>query len=271
MSLLLVISDDVEAGLSSYLLSQVDQDTVTAGTLARARELLEERSWSAVILDTELSDGPGFDLLQFLAQINFENGVLVVSASRDKADKVRALEGGADDYVVRPYEPAEFMARVKALLRRSRRRTANGDVVRAGDVQLDVHTLEVALPGNRREHLTPNEMRLLHHLMTREGRVVEHEELVARLFGPHESPMSSKAIGVYVRRVRQKIEDDPDRPRYVVTVRGRGYRFDSRPEQPDEPILVRADFDGVADGLDELTELSADDAAGCDARTSAPA
>jgi DNA-binding response OmpR family regulator len=237
MSVLLVMSDDVDARLASYLLAQVVPTVVTAGTLAEARTALADCSWSAVILDTVLPDGTGFELLHTLSEMSFEGGILVLSSSRDVADKVRALDAGADDYVVRPYEPAELLARVRVILRRARRRmgSAEGGVIRVGGLELDVNALSVTLPGNRRERLTPNEMRLLHYLMTHAQRVVDHQELLARLFGTANHQASSNAVGVYMRRVRRKIEANPDQPRYIVTVRGSGYRFqggDTRPAQP---------------------------------------
>ncbi|HZS91585.1 MAG TPA: response regulator transcription factor [Chloroflexota bacterium] len=228
MSILLVMSDDIDARLASYLLGQVVRTVVIAATVAEARRLLAERAWSAVILDTVLPDGSGFDFLRTLREADFDGGIMMLTASREVGDKVRALEEGADDYVVRPYEPAEFLARVKALLRRSRRRASNavtGGILRVGDVELDLNSLQVVLPGNRRERLTPNEMRLLHYLMSHSQRVVEHQELLLHLFGTAEHQSSTNAIGVYMRRVRQKIEPDPDHPRYIVTIRGSGYRF----------------------------------------------
>lgn len=227
MSILLVMPDGVDAQLTSYLLSQIDDYVVTAGTLADTQGRLGECLWSVVILDTALPDGSGFDLLHTVAGMNVESGLLVLSESRDVLHKVRALDEGADDYVVRPYQPAELLARVKTLLRRFRQRVGSveGITVRAGGIELDVNELVVKLPDNRRERLTPNEMRLLHYLMTHTQRVVEHEELLTRLFGPKHQPSSSNAIGVYMRRVRRKIESDPNQPRYIVTVRGSGYRF----------------------------------------------
>lgn len=236
MSILVVMGDDVDARLAAYLLTQVDTRVSTTNTLAEAETRIVARSWTAIVLDTILLDGSGFDLLRALARQEFEGAILMLSASKDVADKVRALEEGADDYVVRPYEPAELLARVKASLRRSRRRMGKneGSSVRVGAVELDMQRLEVVLPGNRRERLTPNEMRLLHYLMTHEQRVVDHQELLTRLFGTTGHQASSNAVGVYMRRVRRKIEDNPDQPRLIVTVRGSGYRFiaatDSAPE-----------------------------------------
>lgn len=229
MSVLLVMSDNVDARLASYLLLQIVQQVVTASTLAESRRLLAERAWAAVILDTTLPDGSGFTLLHTLQEIGFDGGILVLSSSREVADKVRALDEGADDYVVRPYEPAELLARVRVLLRRARHRigASESGILRVGGVELDVNALEVVLPGNRRERLTPNEMRLLHYLMTHAQRVVDHQELLARLFGTTDHQASSNAVGVYMRRVRRKIEVNPDQPRYIVTVRGLGYAFHS--------------------------------------------
>jgi DNA-binding response OmpR family regulator len=249
MSILLVMSDDIDARLASYLLGQVVRTVTIAATIAEARRLLAERAWAAVILDTVLPDESGFELLRTLRDIDFDGGIMVLTASREVADKVRALEEGADDYVVRPYEPAEFLARVKAMLRRSRKRVgtaATGGILRVGDVELDLNSLQVVLPGSRRERLTPNEMRLLHYLMSHAQRIVDHQELLVHLFGTTEHQSSTNAIGVYMRRVRQKIEPDPDHPQYIVTIRGSGYRFyghgasdetdDTTPEPPDPPM-----------------------------------
>jgi DNA-binding response OmpR family regulator len=219
--------DGVDAQLTSYLLSQIDDRVVRAGTLAEAQQRLSERFWSAIVLDTELPDGSGFEFLATLAELHTESGILIMSGSRDVLDMVRALNEGADDYVVRPYQPAELLARLKALLRRSVQRLGSsaGSIVRVGGVELDMNELAVKLPGNRRERLTPNEMRLLHYLMIHSQRVVEHRELLARLFGGEHQPESSNAVGVYMRRVRRKIESNPGQPRYIVTIRGSGYRF----------------------------------------------
>ena len=227
MSLLVVMSDGVDARLAAYLLAQVDQDVVRTATLADARRLLSEGSWVAVVLDTTLPDGNAFDLLNVLVETNFDGGVVVLSAAKEIALKVRVLEEGADDYVVRPYEPAELIARVKATIRRSRRHAGVGQngILRVGAISLDVNELTVLLPGNRRAHLTPNEMRILHYLMLHPYRVVEHQELAARLFGMDGMAPGSNAVGVYMRRVRRKIEPDPSHPRYILTVRRHGYRF----------------------------------------------
>ncbi len=258
MSILLVMSDDMDARLTAYLLTQTGQQVVTTASVREARRYLRDRTWSAVVLGAALADGSGVELLNDLNALRFEGGVLMLSASRAVADKVRALELGADDYVTQPYEPAELLARVKALLRRARRRggVARPDdvgIMQVGDVELDVNALTVTLPGNRRERLTPNELRLLQYLMAHAGRVVDHQELLARLFGTQDHQASSNAVGVYMRRVRRKIEENPDQPRRIVTVRGSGYRFVTG---DDAERMPSTDGDGTSEpkgGLDSAT------------------
>lgn len=226
MSLLLVMEDDLEAGLASYLLEQLDSTIVRSHTLADARRLAQTGSWSAVILDTALPDGSGFDLLQTLREMDYQNGILVLTASRNAANKIRALDDGADDYIVRPYEAAEFLSRVRALLRRVHRRKGGAaGVLRKAGISLDVNALEVTIQGKGRQRLTPNEMRLLHYLMTHASDVISKDELAARLFGTDSPETASNVVGVYVRRVRRKIEANPDQPRFIVTIRGKGYCF----------------------------------------------
>jgi DNA-binding response OmpR family regulator len=233
------MADGLDAQLTAHLLSHLDGHVVTAGTLTEARRRLVERLWSVVVLDATLPNGGSWDLLHELADTRTESGVLVLGVSRDILQRVQVLEDGADDYLVRPYQPADLLARVKVLLRRFRQRSdhVEGGTICAGAIELDTNELVVTLPGSRRARLSPTEMRLLHYLMARAPRVVPHTELLARLFGPAEQAMasSSNAVGVYMRRVRRKIEPDPRHPRYIQTVRGTGYRFCSEGSEGDTP------------------------------------
>jgi len=227
MSILVVMGNDVDARLTAYLLAQIDGDIAIAGSISDARQHAARRAWAAIVLDTHLPDGDGLHFLRTLVQQEFDGAVLMLSASKTLSLKVRALDEGADDYIVRPYEPAELLARVRAMIRRARRRASHMEsgTMRVGPVQLNTNDLELILPGNRRTRLTPNEMRVLHYLMKHAQRVVDHQELSHLLFGMDSYTGHSNAVGVYIRRVRRKIEEDVSHPRYIITVRGNGYQF----------------------------------------------
>lgn len=224
---MVALSEDLETQVVSYLLADLDPPVVAVSSSSEAKRYVEQHGCAVAILDTDLSDGTGFDLLADLVRMRFEGGILMISSSADVMQKVRAFDLGASDYLVRPYEPAELIARIKVVLRQSRQHIANVDhsVIRVGAVELDAQNLTVHVAGHRSKRLTPSEMRLLRYLMTHPQRVVRRDELVAQLFGPNSDGISTSIVGVYMRRVRQKVEIDADRPQYIITVRGSGYRF----------------------------------------------
>jgi len=201
---------------------------------ADARRGLAEDLWPTVVLEAALCGGDTDELVGALADVRFAGAIVVLGTTVDGGERIALLGRGADDYIALPYNPGEFVARIAALLRCAHWRVGkpNGLIVRAGSLELDVAQLTISLPGNRRERLTPTEARLLHYMMAHPGRVVGHQELWMHLLGVDDAHMSSNLVGVYMHRVRRKIELCPDRPRLIVTVRGRGYRFDAPDESP---------------------------------------
>jgi DNA-binding response OmpR family regulator len=200
--------------------------------VADAPRRLAEGPWPVVVLAAAWCGDDADELVGALADARFEGAIIVLGTTMDGGERIALLGQGADDDSALPYDPGEFVARIAALLCRAHRRVGkpNGLIVRAGSLELDVAHLTISLPGNRRERLTPTEARLLHYMMAHPGRVVGHQELWMHLLGVDDAHMSSNLVGVYMHRVRRKIELRPDRPRLIVTVRGRGYRFDA----PDE-------------------------------------
>ncbi|MEL6271524.1 MAG: response regulator transcription factor, partial [Chloroflexota bacterium] len=147
----------------------------------------------------------------------------------DEADKVVGLELGADDYVTKPFGMAELVARVRAVIRRSEKTAETGDVLRSGDLVLDLNAHQVSVVGERID-LTPSEFRLLQILMTTPGRAFSRAELLERLKGDSLDGVE-RTIDVHIRNLRTKIEPDASRPTYIQTVFGTGYRFN---EQSDD-------------------------------------
>ncbi len=143
-------------------------------------------------------------------------------------DKVKGLELGADDYITKPFNHLELMARVKAVLRRLAMPmpTSRAPSFRAGDLEVDFAAQEARLEGERLE-LTPTEYKLLYHLVRNAGHVLQHGTLLAKVWG-REYVDEVDYLRVYIRRLRDKLGDDPDNPRYIRTERGLGYRFLAR-------------------------------------------
>ena len=180
-----------------------------------------------VVLDLMLPELDGYRVLEALRREGNPIPVLVLTARGDEADKVRGLEGGADDYVTKPFALRELLARVAARLRRSAARAAGdspaAQPIRFGDVELDPDAREVRRAGAP-VALRPKEFDLLHALARRQGRLAERGELLREVWGYHESVLS-RTLDTHIGELRRKLEQEPSAPRYIVTVRKVGYRL----------------------------------------------
>jgi DNA-binding response OmpR family regulator len=224
---ILLVDDDPEIRASVRLgfeLQWRDVEIREAATGDDALRLVEEDRPELVLLDVGLPDLDGYAVLR---EIRAFSGVPVImlTARDEPIDKVRGLEAGADDYVAKPFDHLELLARVRAVLRRVDRRAPADRVApfRNGELEIDVASREARV-ADRRVVLTATEWRLLDVLVSNAGWVVPHERLRARVWGRDE-PGDLDALRVYVRRLRLKLGDDAARPRYLETVRGLGYRL----------------------------------------------
>ena len=216
-----VEDDDRLARLTTqYLTShQVEVHVVSRGDQAVA-EVLRVRP-DVVLLDLML---PGTDGLEVCRQLRARCDVpiIMVTARTEEADRVLGLEGGADDYVVKPFQSRELLARIRAQARRGRgERGPRAERIEVGSLVIDAATMEVTVQG-KPISLTTSEFQLLHTLAQRAGRVLGREQLLQLLHGTADEAFD-RSIDVVVSRVRQKIEDDPRNPRLLKTIRGIGY------------------------------------------------
>ncbi len=199
----------------------------TAG-LIRART----RGHDLIVLDLMLPGLDGFRVLEILRGEGLTTPVLVLTARGDETDKVRGLRGGADDYVTKPFALRELLARVAALLRRTRagsvERSAPAAGFRFGDVAVNPTTRVVTRAG-RPVPLRPKEYDLLGALIRRRGGVVARHELLREVWGYHESVLS-RTLDTHVGELRRKLEADPAAPRHILTVRKTGYRLAIEPD-----------------------------------------
>jgi len=176
-----------------------------------------------ILLDLMLPKRSGLDVIRELRAHDPDTPVVVLSAKDQEADKVLALSLGADDYVVKPFGVAELIARIRAALRRHRRGGDKGAQHAVGRVTLDVAGRRLLVDG-KEEESTAREFDLLRFFMEHPGVVFSREQLMQKVWGPDHYG-TVRTIDNFVARLRQKIEDDPDEPRHLETVRGVGYRF----------------------------------------------
>ena len=197
---------------------------ITAANGYEALERLKSDLPDLVALDVMMPDMDGFETLARIREVS-SVPVLMLTVRAEESDRIRGLEIGADDYLTKPYSPRELVTRIKALLRRSftpsqARKTR---IVVDDDLTIDFGKHEVLVRG-RKVTLRPTEYRLLYHLVTNAGRLMTHETLLSKVWGP-EYRDEGHYLRLYITYLRQKLERDPAHPRYILTERGVGYRF----------------------------------------------
>jgi DNA-binding response OmpR family regulator len=219
---ILLIEDEPRlAAMVAEYLGEAGYRVETAGTGAEGLAAHGRAAFDAVILDLMLPDMDGLDVCRVL-RTRHETPILMLTARGDAMDRVVGLEIGADDYLPKPFEPRELLARLRAILRR-RAGTGRRDVLRFGRLEIDRDAREVRLDGQV-VALTSHQFALLLALAEHAGRVMSRDQLMDHLKG---EPLEAfdRSIDVHVSRIRAAIEDDPKRPRRVITVRGAGYVF----------------------------------------------
>lgn len=188
-------------------------------------ELASRRKFDLIILDLMLPKMNGFDVCRDLRRIGIETPILMLTAKGETIDKVLGLKLGADDYLTKPFEVIELMARVEALIRRSSA-TSNGntaDGFRFGDVAIDFRRAEVKR-GNSSLDLSAMEFKLLQYLIENRGTVHSRDHLLDAVWGYDAMP-TTRTVDVHIAWLRQKLEENPRRPHYIQTVHGMGYKF----------------------------------------------
>ena len=197
-------------------------------------EALRRSPPELVLLDIMLPDLDGMELCkQLRADDRLKHlPVIFLTAKGEEIDRVLGLEIGADDYVVKPFSPRELVARVKAVLRRQERPAEKRELIETRGLRLDTRTQEVTVRGQLVE-LSALEFKLIHFLASHPRQVFSRERLLDEVWG-RDRFVTPRTVDVHVRRVREKIEEQPDKPCYLQTVRGSGYRFNSDPEHNSE-------------------------------------
>jgi two-component system KDP operon response regulator KdpE len=218
----LVVDDEpqIVRGLK-IILRSAGYAVEAAETKAEALAALASRPPDALVLDLVLPDGRGVELCEEIRRWS-QLPILVLSAVGDEREKVRALDAGADDYVTKPFGTDELLARLRALMRRSAE-PSGSPLVTLGELVIDLQDRTVTRDGGE-VHLTPIEFDIVRVLAQHEGRLVMHRQLLQEVWGPQYAA-ETHYLRVHVAHIRAKLEDDPSRPRYLITEPGVGYRL----------------------------------------------
>jgi two-component system alkaline phosphatase synthesis response regulator PhoP len=200
-------------------------ESVSDGNAGLAKATKEK--FALIILDVMLPKKTGFEVCRQLRQAGIDTAILMLTAKTQVVDRVVGLKLGADDYLTKPFDPAELLARVEALLRRvNKENRVNVRTFHFGDVEIDFERAEARKAGHPLA-LAAKELQLLRYLVNHRDRVVPREEILQEVW-EYDSEVSSRTIDVHVAWLRQKL-DNPQNPKFIQTVRGKGYRF----TQPD--------------------------------------
>ena len=223
MITVLVIEDEKE--ISRFLRSALEDESLRvfdAETLQRGLIEAATRKPDIVILDLGLPDGDGVEFIRDFRQWS-QAPIIVLSARNDEQDKIIALDYGADDFLSKPFGVGELQARLRVALRRNAGQTALEPIYQFGSIRVDLAARRI-VRGEEEVHLTPIEFRLLATLLNNHGKVLTQRQLLKQVWGPN-AVEHSHYLRIYMGHLRQKLEQDPARPRHLLTETGIGYRF----------------------------------------------
>jgi DNA-binding response OmpR family regulator len=222
---ILVVDDEQFANaLVQFVLRKEGYEVETTDNPRGALQMIQKREPDLLLLDVTMPYISGFEFSAKLRAEGYEIPIIFVTAQDTIEAKLQGFNIGADDYICKPYNHQELVARVQAVLRRIKKhaRTSNQSI-RGGQIELFPAELKVTVDGHISIPLTSTEMRVLRVLISNSGQVVNRDQLLAEVWNDNEN--NSNIVDVYIRRLRMKLEVDADRPRHIVSVRGMGYKF----------------------------------------------
>lgn len=227
ITILVVEDEEVVRETLAYNLQQEGYQVLATGDGSEALQIIRERRPDLIVLDIML---PGMDGLSVCRAIRRDKEIayipiIMLTARGTQGDKMVGLDSGADDYITKPFGLGEFLARVRAVLRRAEGQAAPYREVKAGDITADLVARRVRR-GSQEVQLSQKEFDLLVELMRNQGAVLSRDLILARVWG-YDFFGGSRTVDVHVRWLREKLEDDPSHPHYIVTVWGVGYRFEA--------------------------------------------
>ena len=200
-------------------------DTLEAGDGESGLEMALRRQFDLLLLDLVLPKRDGFEILTEVRRLRPTLPIIILSARGEETNRVNGLRDGADDYVVKPFSVKELLARIEAVIRRSAERPSGLSEIKIPGGLIDAARREVRFDDGGRTELSEREAELVLYLAGNSGRAVAREELLANVWRLNPKGISTRTIDMHIARLREKLEEDVDRPAVILTVRGKGYMF----------------------------------------------
>ena len=227
MTKILLVEDDGQiAAYLGELLRAEGFDTQIASSKKEAGECLLAQAFDLVLLDVSLPDGNGFSICAEIKR-EYEIPVIFLTASGDEYSVVAGLDMGADDYIAKPFRPRELISRIRSVLRRCKKEQR---ILSCGDLKVNVSSATVT-KGEKELFLSALEYRLLLLLLQNKGQILTRNQLLEEIWDASGEYVNDNTLSVYMKRLREKIEENPQSPRLLHTIRGIGYRMEDRAEQ----------------------------------------
>jgi DNA-binding response OmpR family regulator len=225
MNRLLLVEDDEALALGiEFTLKDEGYEVVTASTIKEGKILFEKEKLDLIILDVNLPDGSGYELCKEIRTTS-EVPIIFLTALDEEVNVIVGFEIGGDDYITKPFRVRELLSRIKAVLRRNSKGATNGsNVLVSGDIVINTATATVK-KGDKDIILTAQEYKLLLIFMSKANVMMKREEILKELLEGAEVFFDENTLSVYIKRVREKIEDNPKEPQYIITARGLGYKW----------------------------------------------
>jgi DNA-binding response OmpR family regulator len=224
MNRLLLVEDDEALALGiEFTLKDEGYEVLRASTVEEGKALFEGGKPELIILDVNLPDGNGYDLCKYIRKKS-DTPIIFLTALDEEVNVVVGFEIGGDDYITKPFRVRELLSRIKAILRRNSKTVSYGSRLISGDIVIDTATALVKKADSELA-LTAQEYKLLLIFISRANILMKREEILRELLEGAEAFFDENTLSVYINRLREKLEDNPKEPQYIVTVRGLGYKW----------------------------------------------
>lgn len=224
MTKILLVEDDLTLAMGiEYSLESENYQVDLANNYAQGKKLVDKGKYDLIILDIQLPDGNGFDLCKYIRK-DRETPIIFLTAKDEEVNIVMGLDIGGDDYITKPFRIGELISRIKAVLRRTSK-SREPDILRSKDIRVNLLETKV-VKGDQLISLTPSEYKLLIILMKNPQKTLSRSNIVENLWGIDGDFLDDNSLSVYIRRLREKIEEDSSKPKYIKTIRGIGYSWD---------------------------------------------